>query len=527
MDTEKILSKITPKDYHNELEIILEDKDFSEDVKNLLLSCVYKIEAGYHDYEIVKKEVLSKKEYLEEILSIIKKKCHHIEIRKEPIEDIQHNAKIRYEIDRMEGDIILWHPNEKTLLYAIYELDDNQIYVDEKYSIIRTSLSELLNKGENMNRLEVLRDFNGWNWNTDPDELQNRTINLVYQNLIFLLGINFMEEWIHSEEVKDYFGLAREKIQKKFGKQKGENISKQISKLALNVCIQTNFKQKEYLLEEKEELEKEFARLNNKRQLLEEISKNKKKAFTQIKQLDTILNDKKLLEQEYIKRNAELPEYHKIFSLSHLTEILTKQRKKIMQKMEEQNKMLEPAYYVEMKTKLEEKLELLSGLDLTQEQLKEKIMVDSIALEKIIMDCFKIKIDEIDQIEKTSKKEELIKQIYEFRYYCFLYLENGECIGKTKELQEKITKLQKMLIQKAEELKCMNKITKQEKDFEILRSLFDTRMINLENMVVKLQIKETIEAYLYETDILEKKIPLSISKEDVIIKLDKKIKLLG
>ena len=55
MDTEKILSKLTPKDYHNELEIILEDKDFSEDVKNLLLSCVYKIEAGYKDYEIVKK----------------------------------------------------------------------------------------------------------------------------------------------------------------------------------------------------------------------------------------------------------------------------------------------------------------------------------------------------------------------------------------------------------------------------------------------------------------------------------------
>lgn len=527
MDTEKILSKITPKDYHNELEIILEDKDFSEDVKNLLLSCVYKIEAGYRDYEMVKKEVVSKKEYLEEILSIIKKKCHHIEIRKEPIEDIQYDSKTRYEIDRMEGIITLWHPNEKTLLYAIYELDDNQIYVDERYSLIRTGLSELLNKGENMNRLEVLRDFNGWNWNTDPDELQNITINLVYQNLIFLLGINFMEEWIHSEEVKDYFGLAKKKIQEKFGKQKEEEISKQISKLALNACIRTNFKQKEYLLEEKEELETELAKLNNKRELLEEISKNKKEALTQIKQLDTILNDKKLLEQEYIKRNEKLPEYHKIFSLSHLTEILTKQRKKIMQKMEEQNKMLEPAYYVEIKTKLEEKLDLLSGLTLTKEELKEKMIIDSIELEKTIMDCFKIKIDEIDKLEKTAKKEELIKQIYEFRYYCFLYLENGECIGKTKGLQDKITKLQKMLIQKAEELKCMNKITKQENNFEILRSLFNTRMINLENMVVKLQKKETIEAYLYETDILEKKIPLSISKEDLIVKLDKKIKLLG
>ena len=64
----------------------------------------------------------------------------------------------------------------------IYELDDNQIYVDEQYSLIRTSLSELLNKGENMNRLEVLRDFNGWNWNTSPKEIGEVTLNLIYQN---------------------------------------------------------------------------------------------------------------------------------------------------------------------------------------------------------------------------------------------------------------------------------------------------------------------------------------------------------
>ena len=169
MDKEKILSKITPKDYHNELEIILEDKDFSEDVKNLLLSCIYKIEAGYNDYEIIKKQALNQKEYLEEILAIIRDKCKSIEIKKEETSELEDEGKPRYELDRLEGSISMWHPNEKMLLYAIYELDDNQIYVDEKYSLIRTSLSELLNKGENMNRLEVLRDFNGWNWNTDPN----------------------------------------------------------------------------------------------------------------------------------------------------------------------------------------------------------------------------------------------------------------------------------------------------------------------------------------------------------------------
>ena len=85
--------------------------------------------------------VLSKKEYLEEILTIIKEKCHQIEIKKEETKSLEQEGKRRYEIDRAEGSITLWHPNEQTILYAIYELDDNQIYVDEQYSLIRTSLS--------------------------------------------------------------------------------------------------------------------------------------------------------------------------------------------------------------------------------------------------------------------------------------------------------------------------------------------------------------------------------------------------
>ena len=73
----KILSKfnIDMKDYNNELEKILENKLFSYDVKNLLLSMLYKIENAYKDYETVKRQVPTKKEYIENILRIIKEKC--------------------------------------------------------------------------------------------------------------------------------------------------------------------------------------------------------------------------------------------------------------------------------------------------------------------------------------------------------------------------------------------------------------------------------------------------------------------
>ena len=66
MEKNKILSKfnIDIKDYNNELEKILESKLFSYDVKNLLLSMLYKIENAYKDYETVKVEVPSKREYI-------------------------------------------------------------------------------------------------------------------------------------------------------------------------------------------------------------------------------------------------------------------------------------------------------------------------------------------------------------------------------------------------------------------------------------------------------------------------------
>ena len=142
MNKENILSKFISKDYETQLEEILEDKDFSEDVKNLLLSCVYKIEAGYKDYEQVKQIVEKKKDYLENILNIVKEKCNSIEIIKN-----NKNSKKRYEVQKIKGQIKLWHPNEKSLLYALYELDDNPIYVDEKYRFVRVSLSELINVG--------------------------------------------------------------------------------------------------------------------------------------------------------------------------------------------------------------------------------------------------------------------------------------------------------------------------------------------------------------------------------------------
>ena len=71
--TDKFLDKIVKKDYNNELEKVLEKKAFDENTKSLLLSILYKIETAYNDYEIVKPNVKSKEEFVQDIINHIRK----------------------------------------------------------------------------------------------------------------------------------------------------------------------------------------------------------------------------------------------------------------------------------------------------------------------------------------------------------------------------------------------------------------------------------------------------------------------
>ena len=518
MDKEKILSKITARDYYNELEKILEDKDFSEDVKNLLLSCVYKIEAGYKDYEIVKRMVEPKKDYLEQILRIIKDKCQKIEIIKQnSLEDL---ATKKYEVDKLEGNISLWHPNEITLLYAIYEMDDHPIYFDEKYSLVRISLSELINKGENINNLEVLRDFNGWNWNIQSNEIQDISINLVYQNLIYLLGINLLKQWVYTEDRKDYLQVAKEKLKEAYGLENANEFLEYMNEISIICCVEYNEKERIRLLEEKQELQKEWERLTNKTELLNEISKTKKELLGKIKEIDQILNDKRLLEKEYIERNEKLPEYNKIFSLAHLTEILTKQRKKLLAKIEEGNKILEPQHYIQAKNEIEKKLMLLGNVDLGEEKEKRKLS-HQIKLQQIMMKCLKI------QLENAKEKTEIMNLIYMFRYYFYLNISKEKTIGEEKNLQKQKETLQKEMLQKAIQEKVIAKVVKDEElNFKILQYIFENKVINLENLSMEIKQDENLVVRFFDSDILEKEQILDpIDKKEILVKQNKKIKL--
>ena len=86
----------------------------------------------------------------------------------------------------------------------------------------------------------------------------------------------------------------------------------------------------------------------------------------------------------------------------------------------------------------------------------------------------------------------------------------------------------KALIDKAEELKIITQIAKdKEKNYDIMENLFLSKIIELENINLKLtKDEEKFYITIYDEEIEDSKIELkNIVKQDIKIKLNKKTKL--
>ena len=91
-----------------QLEEVLDNKEFNDEAKSLILSVLYKIEESYKDYAKVKLNVKLKNEIIEEIINILKYKCDKILILNPK------TAKNKFQVDR-KNKIIKVFPNDVNL----------------------------------------------------------------------------------------------------------------------------------------------------------------------------------------------------------------------------------------------------------------------------------------------------------------------------------------------------------------------------------------------------------------------------
>ena len=206
-----MFGKILKKDKNEELEKVLEKKQIDEQAKNLLQGILYKIEVAYKDYQKVKTTEETEEQYVEQLILNIKKNCNKITIVKlnQKLADEELQKELKKNKYYVGEDEIISYPIEEKLLYAIEKKSTNDKILNNKYGYaIAEAVSNFINDGKNIDRIEVLRDFNGWSWTTIKKEIENIDANLVFQIIQILYGKGFLDNWIQDKDgIVDYFKI--------------------------------------------------------------------------------------------------------------------------------------------------------------------------------------------------------------------------------------------------------------------------------------------------------------------------------
>ena len=413
--------KIVKKDYNNELEEVLEKKYFTENAKSILLSILYKLEMSYKDYKQVKQDVEAKEKMIENVINNVKDNCNEIKLVKPNSEDSKILKGKNFLVDK-NRKIIFCYPIERKLLYAISKISKKDKIIKEKYFLIDETLSDLINIGNNINTVEPLRDFNGYSWTTIPREIESIEYNLLYQNLIILIGNEFLDKWINNKEVMiDYMEKFIDLMVKTYGKRAANKFINNLENISILLEMKYDKDKKRKIVKAKYEIEEKLDEIGNNRTYIARITKEKRKLEHEIKYIDETINDKNKLQKEYNARNENLPLEKKIFSMRILSKMMQEERAEKMAKIENLNKLLNPQKFMEYKNDLIKKIKLLEFVE--TRDLEKDIYRLKLDIQKAFLECFKHKVKNI------NAKQDMLRLIYQFRYYTLIPF-NYEIINK-------------------------------------------------------------------------------------------------
>lgn len=493
-------SRLLQKDYSEELEEICESKRFDKEAQNLLLSMLYKADGAYNDYRTVKREVPSKEDFLENIIEIVKNYCKEIEIAKPNSELEKELNKSRCKVVEEEPDNkynkeqkVIFFPNEKVILYSIIKAGLDKI--NTNLSLKDKSMLGAIQIGKCISSSEVIRDFNGFSWSQIVSEIESLECNAVYTDLTFLLGEKYVDNLKSSNIEKLNTVVEAELLE-------------QMQKIATKFYLEYDENQarivEQNLKKDKDELEK----MEAGSEYVENISNIKKDLLNKIKEIDEQLNDPKELRNAYINHNKNLPNEQKIFSVSHYEEMIQKQRQDILNKIEEYNKLQNPIEFVKIKQELENRIKFAEEVNTIQIEDLQKVFFKDFS--KILGDL--------------NEKDRLIDYIYKIRYLKYLPVSQDKLMKDVIDF----TDLEKNTIEKCIEKNVITPISNNAKtDYLLLKSLFETRNISIEGLLVKLNVKDgKLISEIYDGDILDSTNEVELPKgSNIHLRKTKKVKI--
>lgn len=547
MDMLGIFKNIIKNDYIYEIEKTLEKKGITNEIKSLVMDTLFKIEETYPNYKRIKVDVLEKKDYIREIVVALKKvdNIYTMNMQEKDILKCVTDTKIEKNA-RGYYDIQIYH-NNLSLLYAL------QTIINEEYGIneqpCSSAFDKILKIGGIYSNIEILRDFSGWNWNRNKIKNFNIYYDIIYKNLLLILGIDKM---IELKKTRQCIHFMKKYLLKKY---KNDNVEKLMEILKEIVFVMSSEEEKKLEIEANKKIIDMYMAMKDIKKFMQKVNEEKKKNNKLIAEYDKILNSHNVLEREYneylkaIEKSKNEDNSNGSLNIDSIIGILDieednigkvykeeiknielfsiqifEKRKKVYNKNLELSKIGNPENYVEHKRILEEKIkyildyEKVKGDSKKEEELLENLMIE---YQKIVYDMLE------DRIEAIYTNEEVIDEIYRQRYIRYQNVLKDKYIYQISDLYQKMDKILHLIVDKAMKFDVLERVSEEENtNYAAVSPALKTEVLSLEEVKVAIYTGKITLLCIYDGNVLIKEIELfDVDPKLISIPTKKKIKL--
>ena len=547
MDMLGIFKNIIKNDYIYEIEKILEKKGITNEIKSLVMDTLFKIEETYPNYKRIKVDVLEKRDYIREIVVALKKvdNIYIMNMQEKDILKCVTDTKIEKNA-RGYYDIQIYH-NNLSLLYAL------QTIINEEYGIneqpCSSAFDKILKIGGIYSNIEILRDFSGWNWNRNKIKNFNIYYDIIYKNLLLILGIDKM---IELKKTRQCIHFMKKYLLKKY---KNDNVEKLMEILKEIVFVMSSEEEKRLEIEANKKIIDMYMAMKDIKKFMQKVNEEKKKNNKLIAEYDKILNSHNVLEREYneylkaIEKSKNEDNSNGSLNIDSIIDILDieednigkidkeeiknielfsiqifEKRKKVYNKNLELSKIGNPENYVEHKRILEEKIkyildyEKVKGDAKKEEELLENLMIE---YQKIVYDMLE------DRIEAIYTNEEVIDEIYRQRYIRYQNVLKDKYIYQISDLYQKMDKILHLIVAKAMKFDVLERVSEEENtNYAAVSPALKTEVLSLEEVKVAIYTGKITLLCIYDGNVLIKEIELfDVDPKLISIPTKKKIKL--
>ena len=546
MDMLGIFKNIIKNNYIYEVEKVLEKKKITNEIRSLVMDTLFKIEETYPNYKRVKVDVLEKKDYIGQII-IALKKVENIDIMYMQEKDVlKCLTKTTVEKNQRGYYDIQIYQNNLSLLYALQTIVNEEYGGDELPC--SSAFDKILKIGGIYSDIEILRDFSGWNWNRNKIKNFNIYYDIIYKNLLLILGIDKM---IELKKTRQCIHFMKKYLLKKY---KNKNVEKLMEILKEIVFVMSSEEEKNLEIQSNKKILDMYMAMKDIKKFMQKVNEEKKKNNKLLAEYDKILNSHNVLEREYEEYLKSIEENNKKESnlssnIEQMIDALDKdedtiekvnkeeikdielfsiqifeKRKKIYNKNLELAKIGNPENYVEHKRILEEKVKHI----LNYEKVKGDSKKEEELLENLIIEYQKIVYDMLeDRVEVLYTNEEVIDEIYRQRYIRYQNILKDKYIYQILDLYQKMDKILHLIVDKAMKFEVLERVSEEENtNYAAVSPALKTEILFLEDAKLSIYTGKTTLLCIYDGNVLIKEIELfDVDPKLISIPTKKKIKL--